>query len=57
MKVETHLDVMVLGPGDNQVLVVSGPIHSQTHHWAEVAGEFPCGCKSDKEAKYNTYFG
>ncbi len=45
----THLDVVVFGPGDHQVLVVSGSIHSQTHHWTEVTSKFPCGGKSDKE--------
>lgn len=49
---ETHLDVVVLGPGDHQVLVVSRLIHSQTHHWTEVTNEFSCGCKSEKGTKY-----
>lgn len=42
---EAHLDVVVLGAGDHQVLVVSGLIHGQTHDWTQVADEFPGGGK------------
>ena len=51
---ETHLDVVVFGPCDHQVLVVSGPIHCQTHHWTEVTSKFPCGCKSGETRRQNT---
>lgn len=40
-----HLDVMVFGAGDHQVLVVSRLIHSQTHDWTQVANELPGGGK------------
>lgn len=46
-----HLDVVVFGPGDHEVLVLSGLIHSQTHYWTEVTSKFPGGCKSDKRDK------
>lgn len=49
---EAHLDVVVLGAGDHQVLVVSRLIHSQTHDWTEVTDELPGGGESGKETKH-----
>lgn len=41
--VGAHLDVVVLGAGDHQVLVGPGLVHGQTHDWAQVADELPSG--------------
>lgn len=38
-KPETHLNVMVLGASDNQVLAVSRLIHSQAHNWTKVTSK------------------
>lgn len=51
--VADHLDVVVLGPGDHQVLVASRLIHSQTHNRAEVTNQLPGGCKSEKGQNRN----
>lgn len=40
-----HLDVVVFGASDHQVLVVSRLIHGQTHDWTQVADELPGGSK------------
>lgn len=46
----THLDVVVLGPRDHQILTVgSWLIHGQTHHRTQMTDEFSCGCKSDSK--------
>lgn len=47
--VADHLDVVVLGPGDHQVLVASRLIHSQTHDWTKVTNQLPSRCKSEKK--------
>lgn len=43
--VVAHLDVVVFGASDHQVLVVSRLVHGQTHDWAQVANELPSGGK------------
>lgn len=31
---DTHLDIVILGAGDDQILADARVIHSQTHDWA-----------------------
>lgn len=51
---ETHLDVVILGACDHQVLAAACRlIHSQTHHRTQVADELSGGRKPDRKEKKN----